>query len=199
VNLFHEVDDFLTEEELGIVDNNIMSKDFPWYYHQDSTSTLFPFFSHVIYARNTARDDDDYKVLSNSPMSHFMGPIVNRYCKKYLNKPVEKIYRSCLNLSFGWNVPYTHMEPHVDHKFEHHNLLIYLNTVNQGGETIIFDKYYFEGMDTCFTINEYDKVESVASISAQRGKAVCFDGKLFHSINNFPTNDKRVVLVTTFK
>ena len=52
MNLFHEVNNFLNEEELSVVDNYILTPEFPWYFQQHATSDLFPFHSHVIYARD---------------------------------------------------------------------------------------------------------------------------------------------------
>jgi hypothetical protein len=197
--LHHEVENFLTEDDLEIVDNNILSNNFHWYYSQDSTSSLFPFLSHVIYARNEHNESHDTKSVSNSPLSYWVKPLVNRYCETYLGRPLEKIYRSCLNLSQGWNMPYPHMEPHIDHQFDHYNLIVYLNDVESGGETLLFDKYFCDDMNTCYDVNQYNEVSILERIKPQKGKAVCFDGRIFHTMNNFTSNQRRVILVTTFR
>lgn len=197
--MFDEIYDFLTKEELEIVNKNILSADFPWFYQQHATSDLFPFFSHVIYARASEGDDDNCTPISNSTLSHWSNEIVNRYCNERLGKPLQRIYRSSLNLTYGWNIPHSFTEPHVDHLFNHYNLLVYLNDVDYGGETLLFDKYYCEGMKKAnYTVDEYDKVSILEKIPAKQGKVVCFDGKVYHGVSNFSSNQKRVVLVTTF-
>ena len=197
--MFDEITDFLTKDELEIVNKNILSSDFPWFYQQHATSDSFPFFSHVIYARAFEGGDNNYTPISNSTLSHWSKEIVNRYCNERLGKPLQRIYRSCLNLTYGWNIPYPFIEPHVDHLFDHYNLLVYLNDVNYGGETLLFDKYYCEGMEKAnYTVDEYDKVSILERIPAQKGKAICFDGRIYHGMSNFPSDQKRVVLVTTF-
>ena len=200
MNLFHEAHNFLNEEELSVVDNYILTPHFPWYFQQQATSDLFPFHSHVIYSRDMNSDDGDYEPVSNSALSSWVTPIVKRYSEKYLNKPMTKIYRACLNSTQGWNLPHPFIEPHVDHMFDHVNLLVYLNDdVKEGGETILFDKYLCEGMDACnYSVDDYDKVEVMHSIKPEKGKALCFDGRLFHGVNNFRSDTRRVVLVVTF-
>ena len=200
MSLFHEKENFLTEEELQVVDNYILTADFPWYYQQHATSDLFPFHSHVIFARDMLGGDEDYEPVSNSALSSWVTPIVKRYSEQYLDKPATSIFRACINSTHGWNLPYPFIEPHVDHKFDHMNLLIYLNDdVKEGGETLLFDKYLCEGMEKYnYTVNDYDQVQIMHSIKPQKGKALCFDGRLFHGVNNFKSDTRRIVLVATF-
>ena len=199
-SLVHEVENFLTGEELEVVDNTILSKEFSWYYQEESTVDLFPFFSHVIHPRVAENDEESAPLITNSPMHYFVLPIVERYCKLYLNRPLQKIYRSSLNCTYGWNTPYPFTEPHIDHKFDHMNLIVYLNDDFEDGETLIFDKYNCEGMGECmYSVDDYDKVNIFQKISPKKGKISCFDGKLYHGMNNLKSGKRRVILVTTFR
>lgn len=199
MTLFHEVNNFLTEEEMEVVDNNILSDEFPWFYQNAATTSNFPFLSHVVYARET-NENDDYLPLSNSPLASLVGPMVTRYCNTYLNRPLKQIYRSCLNLSNGWNLDYPFMEPHIDHTFDHYNLIVYLNDFNgPGGETLLFDKYLCDEMNKGhYNVDEYNQLSVLERIQPEKNKAVCFSGKIFHSMANFQSNERRVILVTTF-
>jgi len=199
-SLVHEVENFLTEEELEVVNKTILSKEFPWYYQEESTVDLFPFFSHVINPRVPENDEEDAPLLTNSPLHHFVTPIVERYCQKYFGRPLIKIYRSSLNCTYGWNTPYPFTEPHIDHKFEHNNLIVYFNDDFEDGETLIFDKYHVEGMKECmYSVDDYDKVKIFQKITPKQGKVACFDGKLYHGMNNLKSGKRRVILVVTFR
>lgn len=196
--LYYEIENFLTEEELEIVDNNILSNEFPWFYHQDSTSSRFPFFAHVIYSR--INEESEGASISNSSLSHFVNPIVKRFSEKYLHKENIVICRSALNCTIGWNNEYEYTEPHVDHKFNHLNLIVYLNDDYDSGETILFNRYLCESdKKYCYSVDEYDELQPIAKITPKKGKAVVFDGRIFHAMSNMNSNKKRVILVTTLK
>ncbi|AIX17259.1 DNA endonuclease V [Synechococcus phage ACG-2014b] len=199
-SLVHEVENFLTEEELEVVNKSILSQDFSWYYQKESTVDLFPFFSHVIHPRMPEQDEEDSPVYTNSPLHYFVTPIVERYCQSQLGRPMQKIYRSSLNCTYGWNTPYPFTEPHIDHKFDHLNLIVYLNDDFEDGETLIFNKYFCEGMSECmYSVDDYDKVKILQKITPKQGKVSCFDGKLYHGMNNLKSGRRRVILVVTFK
>ena len=196
--LYIEAEDFLNPDEIEIVENNILSNDFGWFYQQNSVGGLFPFYSHVIFGRDTL-DDDSYTPISNSTLSSWVLPIVERFSTLYLNKSVEKIYRSCLNSTQGWTLPYPYIEPHVDHKFNHYNLLIYLTDEFEGGGTLLFDKMLVgDNQKLNYDVDEYDQLNVLCNIKPKRYKAVCFPGSIFHSVSNFHSNNRRVVSVTTF-
>lgn len=195
--LFLEVENFLTGDEIQVVENNILSPEFPWFYQERSSSDKFPFFSHVVHPR--CNNEEDEIPITNSSLSHFVHPIVERFCQKYLGRPVNKIYRSALNLTYGWNSEYPFTEPHVDHKFDHYNLIVYLNDDFVGGDTLLFDKYLCEGVNQYnYSVEDYDKLNVLHSIKSKKYKALCFDGKLFHGLGNIQSGKKRIILVTTF-
>jgi len=196
-DLYIEVEDFLSPDEIEIVENNILSIDFPWFYQQNSVGGLFPFHSHVIFGRGELTDN--YSPISNSTLSNWVVPIIERFSANHLNKPVENIYRSCLNSTHGWNLPYPYIEPHVDHKFNHYNLLIYLNDGFDGGDTLLFDKLLCgENAKLNYNIDECNQLNVLCAMKPKKYKAVCFPGSIFHSVSNFSSNTRRVVSVTTF-
>lgn len=196
-DLFLEVNNFLTNDEIEVVEKNILTPEFPWFYQERSTSDLFPFFSHVVNPR--CNDEENDIPISNSSLSHFVKPIVERFCEKHLGRPLKKLYRSAFNATYGWNLEYPFIEPHVDHFFDHYNLIIYLNDDFEGGDTLLFDKYLCEGLsESHYSVDDYNQVNILHSIKSEKYKALCFDGKLFHGLSNIKSGKRRVILVTTF-
>jgi hypothetical protein len=199
IKLAHQIPNFLTDEEKEVVENSILSTEFPWYYQEESTVDLFPFFSHVIHPRVAQGKENEVPPAINSPLAHFVKPIIDRYCQTYLNRPVDKIYRSCLNTTYGWNFDYPFTEPHTDHVVDHYNMIVYLNDDFEGGETLLFDKYFCQGMTPCmFSVNDYDKVNVLEKLKPEKYKAVVYDGNIYHGMANIKSGKRRVILVTTF-
>lgn len=188
-------DNLLTTEEKNKIDSEIMGNDFPWYYQNYSTSDKFPFYSHVV----IPRCEDDEINNSNSTMYDFFLNIVDRFREKH-NMEKTPLLRACLNSCSSFD-NYPHSDVHVDHHFAHKTLIIYLNDDFDGGDTILFSRYWVEGLQTNYKLESYNPEEfpELVRIPAQKHKVVCFDGKIFHS-NAWPKDSKRrVIFIATFK
>lgn len=78
--------------------------------------------------------------------------------------------------------------PHVDIPGEDHWVCLYY--VNDSdGETVFFDKYNEHPNDTLYH-KEYNIIKKV---KPQQGKAVIFNGRIYHA-NNLPRNNPRFIL-----
>jgi hypothetical protein len=171
-----EVENFLLEKELSFIDSEILSHIIPWHYSKHSTSEKFPFFEHVIIPREQYESDI---TTITSPLHDFFTDIQKRFCE-VCDIKMDKIYRQCLNLTFPCDES-EHGDPHVDHTFPHKNIIFYLNDGYEMGETLFFD--------------EDDNI--VREVTPKRGKVVCFDGSISHSVR-WISRGRRIIFVSTF-
>lgn len=171
-----EVKNFLMGDEISFIDSEILSDHVPWHYDKISTSERFPFFKHTIITRAETESSVTEIV---SPLHDFFTNIQIRFCETY-DINIKKIYRQCLNLTFPCE-DFEHGDPHVDHNFKHKNMIIYLNDDYEMGETLFF--------------NKHGKI--IGEVKPEKGKIVCFDGSIFHSIKWIPKG-RRIVFVSTF-
>jgi hypothetical protein len=184
---YKENKNFLNKEELDMVNNVILTNNFPWYFNPAATTDKFPFFSHTIVDRY---DPNKEELKINSNMFEFFNNILTRFCVDNKIK-VKKITRMSLNLTYP-NCKYKSGDPHVDHDFNHKSIMIYLNKTN--GDTIIYDKK-FNG-ENILDINKNLKIKKL--IKPEVGKVVCWDGDYYHAATYPKLNNRRVVLVSTF-
>lgn len=196
--MYYNEEDFLTEEESQLVDNEILSNNFPWYFQGYSTSNKFPFYSHVI----VPRCEEDEINPSNSTLYDFFLPIIDRFREKHSMEKTP-ILRMCLNASSSdpRDIIYPHTDIHVDHHFSHKAVILYLNDDFEDGNTILFARYYCEGLETNYDLDKYNKEEFpiLAQIQPKKNKLICFDGRIFHAAGWTKNNKRRVALITTFK
>ena len=165
---------FLNKKELGIINENVLGLNFPWYYSPAATTDKFQFFFHTLIHR--------YDHINAEPVENF--------CKKNKIK-INKITRGVINLTSHHN-EYQTGDPHVDHNFKHKSFIVYLN--NAVGDTIIYDKKY--NKKSILNINK--KLKIFKKIKPEIGKAVCFNGEYYHAASYPKGGKRRVVLVMTF-
>tara|TARA_R110002020_G_scaffold224032_1_gene433435 strand:+ start:264 stop:836 length:573 start_codon:yes stop_codon:yes gene_type:complete len=183
---------YLNKEELSVINNEILKDSFNWYINENVLGpTKFPFLSHTL----VKRCDDDQTPLPNSDHYYFFEKIIHRFCKENKTK-FKKFTRASLNLSFC-NTKYPFISPHVDHKFKHKLIMIYLN--NSSGDTLIFNKKYKKG-DTLIDINlpEVKKLKVIKKIKPDQGKIMMCDGSYFHTYEFCKHDELRIVGVFTF-
>tara|TARA_A100001391_G_scaffold168730_2_gene129339 strand:+ start:1535 stop:2107 length:573 start_codon:yes stop_codon:yes gene_type:complete len=185
-------ENFLTKEELQVVNKEILQNDFPWY-PMDNTlkDKSFPMMTHIL----IERCDLDEKPISNSNYSSFFETIVKRFCKKYKIK-FNRFLRASLNLTMS-NSKYSFISPHVDHRFKHNLIIIYLEDCS--GDTIIFDRKYTEG-DNIIDVEslKIKKLKILKKIKPKQGKVMICDGSYFHTYGFCKHDEIRRVGVFTF-
>jgi hypothetical protein len=126
----------LTEEELSIVSNEMLGNKFPWYHQERAISvdkkystTQYPFVCHNLMIRSHSKGKEPGIIYSN--YFNFFHEIFKRNCPTH-----NFLLRMSLNLTFFH--PEKHGDIHVDHDFEHNNMIIYLNSFSNG-KTYLFD------------------------------------------------------------
>ena len=142
----------------------VLSSEFPWLY---SFSTKMPFYSHVFL------DRPENAKFSN-PQSELLGlnlKVLDEIIQH--NNLFDRYFflrsnANCVHADTGEQFS----EPHIDHRFPHFNLLVYLTNDGDGGETIVEDKKFFP----------------------QANNVILFTGK--HYMNR-PRVGRRVVLIST--
>ena len=115
--------------------NLVLSSDFPWLY---TVSTKMPFYSHVFL-------DRPENVKFSNPQSELLGLNL-----KVLDEIIQhnNLFDRYFFLRSNANCVHTDTgeqfsEPHIDHRFPHFNLLVYLTNEGDGGETIVEDEKFF--------------------------------------------------------
>jgi hypothetical protein len=167
---------------------HINSSDFPWYYNKDSTINSgldnfqkyenIPFYSHRFISRPRMDKSSESKYLFpevNSNLTELYYPLLEQIFE------INNIHVGCL-LRFNANCVHplktkNTTVPHVDHNFDHKNLIVYLT--DAGGDTILYD----------------DKLNVIHKHSPKEDDIVIFEG--IHSIRP-PENNRRIVLVATY-
>ena len=180
-----EIENFLTDKELSFIDSEILSHVVPWHYSKHSTSEKFPFFEHIIIPRPEAKvmeggeEDESDRLTIFSPLHDFFTDIQKRFCE-VCDIKMNRIYRQCVNLTFPCDET-EYGDPHVDHEFPHSNFILYLNDGYEMGETLFFNQ----------------NGEIIKEIVPKKGKVVCFDGTILHSLRWIPRG-RRIIFVSTF-
>jgi len=183
---YKESKKFLNKEEINIIQNNILDINFPWFYHQSSTTKDCPVYTHTLVHRYDIEKEDP---IVNSKVFSIFENIVLRFCKKQKIK-FKKFTRAAIN-SISFNKIKT-VAAHIDHDFKHKVIMVYLN--NTDGDTIIYDKK-FNGKDRIISSS---KLNIFKKIKPELYKVVCWNGDYYHAATYPKTNNRRVVFVATF-
>ena len=135
--------------------NLVLSSEFPWLY---SFSTKMPFYSHVFL-------DRPENVKFSNPQSELLGlnlKVLDEIIQH--NNLFDRYFflrsnANCVHSDTGEQFS----EPHIDHRFPHFNLLVYLTNEGDGGETIVEDEKFFPQANNAilFTGEHYMKRPSV--------------------------------------
>ena len=190
-----ECENFISSEDMKIIDDRILSPEFPWYYSPSSTSTDFPFIAHVM----MKRIEDSSNSVSSPEWYPFFERILYKFCDAN-NLEINKILRSALNLTYNCDSIYRNGDPHVDYTCDHFQVVMYLNEFDNG-ETLIFNEEYGEnGLDQSVysALNMSDKFNIKNTITTSRGKVACFSGTNFHASRWCKDRQRRVVCVFCF-
>ena len=164
---------FLSEKEKYHIDSRITNYDFPWFYQKINVyAKPDPFLSHTVVKRIEYREGEEF---SNSTETDFCINVLNLFCKKH-NIKYNKILRIAFNLTF--NNGSVKSGVHVDHEFDHKQLIVYLNDCDKTSYTVIKDKKEIK-------------------IKPEKFKGVCFESKPHYQF--FPKKQERVILVITFR
>lgn len=173
-----EKENSICKKYQNIIENEIMSNNFSWFYNEYTTSYKFPAFVHTL----LKRPENTVEQKINSNYYYLFLDILNSFCE-INNLQYTKIYRAAINLSYNSNNLEKYQDPHTDHNFSHKVFLMYLNNFSDG-HTYLFEK-------------ENNKFVEKMTILAKKNKIVCFDGNIYHTAGFCKTGERRVVCVIT--
>jgi hypothetical protein len=191
-------DNFITEDEEVFINENIVDSPKTAFFKNFSTSKNFLYLTHTMLPRGSSQPCSTY--------FPFFMDIFRRFVIK--NKiSVERILRATINLTFE-NSKYKFTDLHVDTDIPHKVFILYLNSLEENdlsSSTIIFDKIFDETKNLYLHIDENNTVENILKtipikhkISAKCGRAICFDGKYYHT-GCFPqAGESRYIVVFNF-
>ena len=165
---------FLNEKQKYHIDNTITNYDFPWFYQKINIyAKPDPFLSHTVLKRIEYREGEEF---SNSTETDFCINILNLFCNKHKIK-YKEILRIAFNLTFNNGSKKSGV--HVDHEFDHKQLIVYLNDCDKKSYTVIKDN------------------KKEIKIKPEKFKGVCFDSKPHYQV--YPKDNVRFVLIITFR
>lgn len=179
-----------TDEYLEFKKIIFETEDFPWFFSKDTTgigSDCYYFYYHAILTRGSP------PTISSQGLFNGCQLIVEQILN-FNNIKFNCIHRMALNATHHY--PFKYNNPHVDHDYEHKNMLIYLN--ESDGNTIIFrEKYGLECNQNWMPSNNH-KFHIEDKIKPMKDKIITFHGSHFHC-HSFPKpNQRRVVFVVTY-
>lgn len=165
---------FTKTENYILLKNQVLSNNFPWYYHSSTIKDKedFPFFGHSVV--KSPGNPNLFSTISSSYSDLCNNILFEIFSEN--NIEVNCVIRVNLNMTIPVVCNSISSHPHYDHKFDHKNLLVYLN--DSDGDTVVYDE----------NKNEY-------RYSPKEDSALIFCGKHYQFL---PTYNRRVVLVSTF-
>lgn len=170
--------DALSTDELNFIDNVVLKTTFPWFYQAQSippgkkyANQTYPFMCHNLMLRAESKKKEPGLV--NSEYFNFFHNIFLNNCPQH-----KFLLRMSLNLTFYHNKDFGDI--HVDHDFDHNNMIIYLNKFTNG-HTYIFNEKY----------EKTDTIESTFNTGC------IFPGSL-HAQGFCDVGETRLILVATY-
>ena len=182
-------DDFLPEGIVEEIQDTLLNSDAGWFLGKQLLSKDYKFktnidpyngsqFNHLFFSDSKVHSphwDMGYKLISQFCDKHNITLMAVMRCKSNLTFPDSSIDQSKTET------------PHVDHMWNHFTLLYYVN--DSDGETILYNQKFDGQKEVVLT--------ELARVSPKAGRAVLFDGLLYHS-PTVPSKNYRAVINYTF-
>tara|TARA_B110000285_G_scaffold54179_1_gene61705 strand:+ start:450 stop:974 length:525 start_codon:yes stop_codon:yes gene_type:complete len=168
---------FLSKDNIDFIENYILGPDCPFYVKTgigvgDDVKTL----THCVLPRPENRS----VTYEKHPFWDKFENILINFCQNN-NLACSEIFRISINLTY-YNGTVEKSPIHIDHDFEHNQLIVYLNNT--------LDK-------NCSTVLLNGKDEIYGEVNPEKYMGLCFP-KMRHYLK-FPKIGERYVLVYTFK
>ena len=167
------IDDKVSKVLQDKIEAYFLNHHFPWYYNNNSLGNKV-LKKHKLKTKDsfekfqfTHKFIDERKV--NSSHINIIIELLNE-----LNIEESSIIGCKANLKFKTSTKKKHNIFHVDHK-DPHKVMIYYETDSDG--------------DTYLKIGK-----STKRVSPQKGRLLCFDGKIMHAANHPRKKDKRLII-----
>ena len=169
--------DFLSSSQKNFINNVVLNNKFPFYYNSFTVrkGDGLSMGSHVLIKRPEDRKPGE-QFFNSDYTQTFMEMFSNFMIKHGL--PYTTVLRASLNLTY-YNGKIK-SETHLDHTYDHKQLLIYLNDpIDKKASTVIIDN------------------KKEIKIKPEQFKGVCWDFKKHY--HYFPKKGSRVVVVFTYR
>ncbi len=167
------IDDKVSKVLQDKIEAYFLNHHFPWYYNDNSLGNKV-LKKHKLETKDsfdkfqfTHKFIDERKV--NSSHINIIIDLLNE-----LNIKESSIIGCKANLKFKTNTKKKHNIFHVDHKDPHKVMIYYVN--DSDGDTFL-------------------KIgKSIKRVSPQKGRLLCFDGKIMHAANHPRKKEKRLII-----
>jgi len=167
-----EDNNFLSNTHKQYIEKEILGEEFPYYYTQ-AFDDGYPFLCHTILQRPEMRNHNNF---NSQKHSEFFIDIFKTFCNKN-NIKYSSLFRVAVNLTF--NLKHKKSTTHVDHDFDHKQLIIYLNDCDKKAKTILLKNN-----------------KKFAEITPKKYKGACFDKCKHYMI--YPKSNARIIVIYTF-
>jgi len=190
------LNDLVPIERQEKIKETLNNDTFPWYYYETVLSdkeintpgnkniTLTPAYVHTLFILPKGVNSDAYGFFVDSILSDLNIPI-----KEILRIRIRRTMQNKKHNSEKYNYPHVDLEDEKDYK----SLIYYVE--DSDGDTFFFDKKYKKGGPT-FLNKGY---KTIKRITPKQGKAIYFNGDIYHAGNNPIKYDKRTVINFDFK
>jgi hypothetical protein len=170
-----------------ILKQKVLSNTFPWYLEKygDGKVTPFEFLTHTILKRG----EDKPNSFIYEDVLNFLLELSSKYKFK-----INEIYRIAFNLTYPCGLKTSGI--HADHSFDHKSIIFYFSNCKDQLGTIIYKEKINENEKNTFKNDK--NLTILNTIRGEEDTGFMFNGQHFHEAL-FPKNDKRIVLVVTFK
>lgn len=178
------------------IKDTLNNDTFPWYYYETVLSdkeintpgnkniTLTPAYVHTLFILPKGVNSDAYAFFVDSILSDLNIPI-----KEILRIRIRRTMQNKKHNSEKYNYPHVDLENEKNYK----SLIYYVE--DSDGDTFFFDKKYKKG-DPTFLSKGY---KTIKRVTPKQGKAIYFNGDIYHAGNNPIKYDKRTVINFDFK
>lgn len=167
------------------------SDTFPWYYYETVLSdkeintpgnkniTLTPAFVHTLFILPKGVNSESYQFFVDAVLTDLNIPITD-----VLRIRIRRTSQRKNHNENKYNYPHVDLEDEDNYK----SLVYYVE--DSDGDTFFFDKTYKKG-DATFLNKDY---KTIKRVQPKQGRAIYFDGNIYHAGNNPINYDKRTVI-----
>lgn len=181
------IDDVIPKSLQDAIENTLFGQDFPWFFINNIT------FKNGAY--NTPAFFHVYKTL-NGPINSNTFDLVSLIAHAALEKTTS-YFGEVLQARSFLQLPLNHAvlsspvdELHIDCETPHIVVLYYV--CDSDGDTILVDKKFNPAIGAELTCKHTD-YEVLARVTPKKGRAVVFDGAIYHTAEQ-PTKNKRCIV-----
>tara|TARA_R110000787_G_scaffold99583_1_gene204210 strand:+ start:1978 stop:2562 length:585 start_codon:yes stop_codon:yes gene_type:complete len=182
------VDNLISKKYQDKIINTVNDNYFPWYFYETILSdekikkasnkniTLTPAFVHTLFILPKGINSNYY---------NFFIKILDTFnVKEIIRIRIRRTFKQETHSLKKYNYPHVDIDKQQNYK----SLVYYVE--DSDGDTVFFDKKYKLGCPT-FINSNYKEIKRV---SPKKGRAIYFDGEIYHAGNNPVNSDIRTII-----